>query len=146
MTNRRTYKDEPYLRSEHLLKDGKYQSVIVEIADVVFNCPGKKGEKDKMMKGLAFVGTDKVLGLNVTNESLVCLQTGHGNPEKWIGHKVQLVARLIANKKLKVDEPAIRIWPSKPIPNGRIRDQMGKEIKDDWYGTEKPKEHTEEQQ
>lgn len=132
-TPRRTYKDEPYLRSEHLLRDGKYQAVTVEIADVVFNCPGKKGEKDKLMKGLAFVGTDKVLGLNVTNESLVCLQTGHGKPEAWIGHKIQLVVRLISNKKLKVDEPAIRVWPAKPIPNGRIRDQMGKEIPEGWY-------------
>lgn len=134
MTTRRTYKDEPYLRSEHLLRDGKYQAVTVEIADVIYECPGKKGEKDKLMKGLAFVGTDKVLGLNVTNESLVCLQTGHGRPEKWIGHKILLVVRLVANKKLKVDEPAIRVWPTKAIPRAQIRDQMGKEIPADWPG------------
>lgn len=135
--SRRNYKDEPYLRSEHLLRDGKYQSVIVEIADVVWDCPGKKGEKDKLMKGLAFKGSEKVLGLNVTNESLVCLQTGHGKPEQWIGHKIQLVVRLVANRKLKVEEPAIRVWPSKPIPRAQIRDQMGREIPEEWYGTAK---------
>ena len=89
------------------------------------------------MKGLAFVGTDKVLGLNVTNESLICVQTGHGKPDNWIGHKIQLVVRLIDDKRKKVEEPAIRVWPSKPIPNGRIRDQMGREIPEEWYGTVK---------
>lgn len=135
MTTRRQYKDEPYLRAEHLLRDGKYHSVIVEIADVIWNCPGKKGDKDKLMKGLSFVGTDKVLGLNATNESLVCLQTGHGNPDKWAGNKIQLVVRLVPRYvgKTKVEEPAIRVWPSKPVPNGRIMDQMGREIPDDWY-------------
>lgn len=139
---KRIYKDEPYLRSEHLLRDGKYQAVDVTIADVVYDCPGKKGEKNKLMKGLAFVGTDKVLGLNVTNESLICVQTGHGKPDNWIGHKIQLVVRLIDDKRKKVEEPAIRVWPSKPIPNGRIRDQMGREIPEEWYGTVK-KETTE---
>ena len=137
---KRMYKDEPYLRSEHLLRDGKYQAVTVEIADVVFNCPGKKGDKDKLMKGLAFVNSDKVFGLNVTNESLVCLQTGHGKPESWIGHKIQLVVRLIADKRKKVEEPAIRVWPSKPIPNGRIRDQMGREIPEEWYVKDRTQE------
>lgn len=129
---KRTYKDEPYLRAEHLLQDGKYRSVVVEIEDVIHDCPGKKGERDKLMLGLVFKGKQKVLGLNVTNESLVCLQTGNGSPEKWIGHKIQLVVRLIPNKRKKIDEPAIRIWPSKPIPNWRIQDQMGKEVPEGW--------------
>lgn len=138
MTNRRTYNDEPYLRAEHLLRDGKYQAVTVEIADIVYECPSKKGDRDGIMKGLAFVGTDKVLGLKPTNESLLCIQTGNGKPESWIGHKIQLVVRIVRNKKLV--EPAIRIWPSKPVPNGRIRDQMGKEITDEWYGTNSTKQ------
>lgn len=131
--SRRTYKDEPYLRAEHLLRDGKYQSVMVEISDVVYDCPGKKGEKDKLMTGLEFKGKSKILGLNVTNESLVCLQTGQGSPEKWIGHKIQLVVRLIPNRKKKIDEPAIRVWPNKPISNWRIQDQLGKEVDESWY-------------
>ena len=138
---RRQYKDEPYLRSEHLLCDGKYKSVVVEIADVIFNCPGKKGDKDKLMKGLAFVGTDKVLGLNTTNESLVCIHIGHGNPDKWIGQKIQLVVRLASRyvKKQLVKEPAIRVWTQKLIPRGQVRDYLGEAITDDWYATaEKP--------
>jgi hypothetical protein len=135
---KRQFKDEQYLRAEHLLRDGKYQAVTVEIADIVWNCPIKKGDKDTTTIGVAFVGTDKVLGLNRTNDSLICLQTGHGKPESWIGHKIQLVVRLVRNKK--VEEPAIRVWPSKPIPNGRIRDQMGREITADWYGKTETKE------
>jgi hypothetical protein len=135
---KRQFKDEQYLRAEHLLKDGKYQAVTVEIADVVWNCPIKKGDKDTTTLGVAFVGSDKVLGLNRTNDSLICLQTGHGKPESWIGHKIQLVVRLVRNKK--VEEPAIRVWPSKPIPNGRIRDQMGRDITSDWYGKAETKE------
>lgn len=128
---RRTYKDEQYLRSEHLLRDGKYQSVVVTIADIVWDCPIKKGDKESTTKGLAFIGSEKVLGLNRTNESNVCLETGEGKPESWIGKKIQLVVRLVRNKK--VEEPAIRVWPSKPIPRGQVRDQMGREIPDDWY-------------
>lgn len=136
---RRTYRDEPYLRSEHLLRDGKYVSCIVEIGDIVYDCPGKKGDKDKLMLGLAFQGTNKVLGLNVTNESVLCIDTGHGKPEQWIGHKIMLVVRLIPNKRKKLREPAIRIWTKKPIPNGRILDQMGEEITDSWYASNQPK-------
>lgn len=132
----RQYNDEPYLRAEHLLRNGRYQSAVVEIAAVVLNCPVKKGDKDKLTKGVAFVGTDKVLGLNVTNESLICFQVGEGKPEKWVGHKIQLVVRLVRNKKLM--EPAIRVWPSKPIPNGRVRDEMGTEITEAWYAANNP--------
>lgn len=131
-TQRRQYKDEPYLRSEHLLRDGKYQSPFVEIADIVYNCPVKKGDKDSATIGLAFVGSDKVLGLNRTNESMLCWVTGQGKPDNWIGHKIQLVVRLVRNKK--VEEPAIRIWSTRPHPRGQVRDQMGAEIKDEWYG------------
>lgn len=130
---KRIYKDEPYLRAEHLLRGGKYQAVTVEIADVVWDCPGKKGDKDKLMKGLAFVGTDKVLGLNATNEGLVCVQTGEGKPENWKGHKIQLVVRLVRNKKK--EEPGIRVWGEKPVPNVRLRDELGKAVPDDWYAT-----------
>lgn len=135
MSERRKYKDEPYLRAEHLLHDGKYVAATVTIADVVYDCPGKSGEKMKLMKGLAFANSEKVFGLNKTNESLVCIQTGHGKPEKWVGCKVQLVVRLVERfiGKQKVEEPAIRVWPNKPIPNGRLRDEMGKEITEAWY-------------
>lgn len=134
MTTRRTYKDEPYLRSEHLLKEGKYQAVTVEIADVLYECPCKKGNKDGIMKGLAFKGTDKVLGLKPTNESVLCEELGDSRADKWIGKKITLVVRLVRNKN--VEEPAIRIWPRRLPSRGQVRDQMGKPITDEWYADE----------
>lgn len=138
MSKHRTYNDEPYLRSEHLLKNGKYHAVSVEIEDIVHDCPGKNGEKDKIMMGLAFKNATKILGLNKTNESLVCIETGSGNPTDWIGKKIMLVVRLIANKRQKTVEPAIRVWPScdhKKL-RAQVRDNLGQPVPDNWYQTE----------
>lgn len=131
MTERRKYAEEQYLRAEHLLRDGKYRAVTVEISEVVWGCKVKKGDKDAVTIGLAFKNSDKVLGLNRTNESMVCHVTGQGNPDKWVGHKIQLVVRLVRNKK--VEEPAIRVWSTTPHPRGQVRDQLGREITADWY-------------
>lgn len=133
--NRRKFKSEPYLRAEHLLKDGKYVSALIEIVDIVYDCPKKKLGSTEMgkMLGLAIKGTDKILGLCATNEGMVAHITGCGNPPDWIGKKVQLVVRLAGNKK----EPAIRVWPGRgnPHPNNRVREQMGEEITEEWYRT-----------
>lgn len=135
---RRLYKSEPYLRAEHLLKDGRYASPMIQIKDIVYDCPKKKIGSPEMGKmiGLAIEGTDKVLGLCATNESLVAFILGNGHPPTWIGKKVQLVVRLAGNKK----EPAIRVWPGKdnPHPNNRVREQMGDPIPDDWYSKHAP--------
>lgn len=135
---RRLYKSEPYLRAEHLLKDGRYASPMIQIKDIVYDCPKKKIGSPEMGKmiGLAIEGTDKVLGLCATNESLVAFILGNGHPPTWIGKKVQLVVRLAGNKK----EPAIRVWPGRdnPHPNNRVREQMGDPIPDDWYGKHAP--------
>ena len=131
----RPYNDDPYLRSEHLFRDGKYIAVKVTIDKVVTNCPGKKGNKDTIMLGVAFTNSDKVLGLNRTNESLICWETGEGNRKKWVGKEITLCVRLIEDKRKKVKEPAIRVWPTKPHPNNRVREQMGEEIPDSWYAT-----------
>lgn len=135
MSKQRFYNDEPYLRSEHLLKGGKYNAVSVEIEDIVHDCPGKKGDKDKIMLGLAFKNATKILGLNKTNESLVCIEAGSGNPADWIGKKIMLVVRLIPNKRQKTEEPAIRIWPScdhKKL-RAQVRDNLGQPVPDSWY-------------
>ena len=50
----RKYNGETYLRAEHLLKNGKYISVKVTIADIVEDCPIKKGDKDAKTVGLIF--------------------------------------------------------------------------------------------
>lgn len=154
MTQRRQYADEQYLRAEHLLHDGKYRAVTVEISDVVWGCKVKKGDKDAVTIGLAFKGSDKVLGLNRTNEGMVCHVTGQGNHDKWIGHKIQLVVRLVSRyvkkegaiKKELVWEPAIRVWSAIPHPRGQVRDQMGKEITESWYGANTPADTKEQAQ
>jgi hypothetical protein len=128
---KRTYNDEQYLRADHFMENYRYLAKTAEISDVVWGCKVKKGDKDAVTIGLAFKGSDKVLGLNRTNESMVMHVTGHSNPEKWIGHKIQLVVRLVRNKKL--EEPAIRVWSAVPHPRGQVRDQMGKEITEAWY-------------
>ena len=133
----RKYNAETYLRSEHLLKDGRFISAKVTISEIIEGCPVKRGDKDASVIGLAFNGSDKVLGLNTTNFNLLCWEIGSGKPEDWIGKSVQLVVRLIRNKKLV--EPGIRVWPAKPHPNSRVREQMGQEITAEWYGKDEVK-------
>lgn len=139
---RRTYQNERYLRSEHLMSGGKYLSVTWTIKDVVFDCPAKrmgaqKGEEStSKMPGIEFVeAPGYVLGLCKTNESMLCMVTGEGHPSKWIGKKIQIVVRLIADRKTKTDIPALRIWTDKPIYLGRVRDQMGRKVDSEWYAS-----------
>jgi len=127
----RKYNGEIYLRAEHLLKQGKYIAAKVTIADIVEDCPIKRGDKDGSTIGLLFEKSDKVLGLNHSNFSLVCWELGEGKPADWIGKSITLCVRLVRNKKLF--EPAIRVWPTVPHPNIRVREQMGSEITDEWY-------------
>ena len=137
---RRIYKGERYLRSEHLLRGGKFVAVTWTIGAVVHDCPAKKiGAKagdaaTTMMPGLEFVeAPGYVLGLCKTNESVVSMVTGEGHWSRWVGKKIQVVVRLIEDKKLKVDVPAIRVWSDKKINLGRVRDQMGRAVDDKWY-------------
>ena len=131
------FNDHIYLRSEHLLKGGRFISAKVTISDIIEECPIKRGDKDSQTIGLAFAKSDKILGLNKTNYSLVCWELGEGKPQDWIGKQITLVVRLIRNKKLL--EPGIRVWPTTPHPNSRIREQMGTEILDEWYSKQQPK-------
>jgi len=125
------FNGEQYLRAEHLLRNGKYVAAKVKVCGVIEDCPIKRGDKDGSTIGLRFENSDKVLGLNRTNHSLICWETGEGKPERWVGHTITLVVRLVRNKKLL--EPAIRIWPTKQHPNIRVREQLGAEITNDWY-------------
>ena len=132
------YNDQPYLRAEHLLKHGKYIAAKVTIEDIVEDCPIKRGDKDGQTIGLSFAKSDKILGLNKTNYSLVCWELGEGKPQDWIGKQITLVVRLVRNKKL--NEPAIRVWPTMPHSRAQVREQMGTEITDEWYAKNMPQE------
>lgn len=120
-----------YLRAEHLLKDGRYLAATVKISHIVDECPIKRGDQEGQTTGVMFAGSEKVLGLNHTNHSQLCWELGDGKPEAWVGKTVSLVVRLVRNKK--VLEPAIRVWPTVPNPNSRVGSQMGVEITEDWY-------------
>lgn len=144
--SKRMYKGERYLRADHLMKGGKFIAVKVKISDVIHGLPAKIMGKDasdpdgkgvKFMPGIVFEGKDKTLGLNTTNESNLCWETGEGNWPGWIGKEILLVVRLVksynAQKRAFEEIPCIRIWPRQPHPNGRVRDQMGVEVPDSWY-------------
>ena len=144
--SKRMYAGERYLRADHLMKGGKFIAVKVKIEAVVHGLPAKIMGKDasdatgkgvKYMPGLVFEGKEKVMGLNTSNESLLCWETGEGNWPGWIGKEILLVVRLVksynAQKRAFEDIPCIRIWPRQPHPNGRVRDQMGVEVPDSWY-------------
>ena len=132
------FNDHVYLRAEHLLKAGKFISAKVTIADIIDECPIKRGDKDAQTIGLAFAKSDKILGLNKTNYSLVCWELGEGKPQDWIGKQITLVVRLVRNKK--VNEPAIRVWPTTSHPRSQVREQMGTEILDEWYARTEAKQ------
>jgi hypothetical protein len=132
------FHDQTYLRAEHLLKHGKYIAAKVTIENIVEDCPIKRGDKDAFTIGLAFAKSDKILGLNKTNYSLICWELGEGKPQDWIGKQITLVVRLVRNKKL--NEPAIRVWPTLPHARAQVREQMGTEITDEWYSKNMPQE------
>lgn len=123
------YAGQQYLRSEHLLHKGRYAAVRVTIKDIVTECPIKDG----FTTGVSFEKSDKVLGLNKTNFSMICWATGEGKPEAWIGKQVTLVVRLVKDQREKSLVPGIRVWTDTPIPNRRVREQLGGEITEDWY-------------
>ncbi len=122
------YTNEPFLRSEHLMRGGDYLSPKLKVAGVISEVPLMR--KNKAFKGiaLAFEGQEKVLGLGVTNESLMAVVTGESNSAKWIGATVTLEVREVNNASGGT-EPAIRIMPEQgtKIRSGLVR-QLGKPI------------------
>ena len=144
---RRIYKNERYLRSEHLLAGGKFVSVMWTIKDIIWDCPAKRmgakagEEATSKMPAIEFEeAPGYCLGLCKTNESLASIATGEGHPAKWRGKKIQLVVRIIADRKTKTDIPCIRIWPSAAVKLGRLLEQMGRKIEDDFYANMTPAE------
>lgn len=123
------YNDEPYLRSEDLLFDGVYKKIAVKIEAVLTEA--KLNRKNKSYSGLAlrFADKEKVLGLGLTNESLIKAITGDARPEKWLGHTINLEVREVRSANGGT-EPAIRIMPEKGtrLRSGLIR-QLGSEWK-----------------
>lgn len=123
------YNDEPYLRSEDLLIDGVYKTITAKIESVLTEAKLNRRNKTYLGFALKFEGKEKVLGLGLTNESLLKAITGDARPEKWIGHTVTLEVREVRSATGGT-EPAIRIMPEKGtrLRSGLIR-QLGGEWK-----------------
>ena len=124
------YTNEAYLRAEDMLRGGEYQSMELEIADVVTECPLMRKNATFNGIGLAFKGASKVLGLGITNESLVKVVTGESNPKEWIGKKVTLEVREV-RAATGGTTPAIRIIPKDGTKmRANLSKQLGKRYED----------------
>jgi len=123
-----SYTNEPFLRSEHLMRGGDYVSPKLKVSGVLTDVPLMR--KNKTYKGIAvaFEGQDKVLGLGATNESLMAVVTGDSSQSKWIGAMVTLEVREV-NSAAGGTEPAIRVMPlaGTKMRSGLVR-QLGKAI------------------
>ena len=122
------YTNEPFLRSEHLLRGGAYASPKCKIAAVLIGVPLMRKNKSFQGMALQFEGQQKVLGLGITNESLMAVIAGDGNPAKWIGVEVQLEVREV-NSATGGTEPAIRLMPPKgTLIRQGLKKQLGAKI------------------
>jgi hypothetical protein len=119
------YNDEPYLRSEDLLRDGKYLGATLEIEDVLEGAPITR--KLKPIQGLAlkFKGRDKVLGLGATNEALCKTIFGDTRHQTWIGKSVTIAVRRVRGMRKGETQPAIRIIPP---PGTEVRSGLAREL------------------
>lgn len=108
--------DVKFLYAHHFLVNGAFKKAVVTIDRVLpaVKFINSKGKVD-YRPGLSFVGSDKVLLLNKTNEALLIYTFGDQPGEKWHGRKVTLEIRIVrgadGNKC-----PAIRV--SKPVGDG----------------------------
>jgi hypothetical protein len=131
------YTNEPFMRSEHLLRGGKYASPTCKVSAVLTGVPLMRKNKSYQGIALQFEGQTKVLGLGVTNESIMAVVAGDSNPQAWIGVAVKIEVREV-NSASGGTEPAIRIIPpaGTKMRSGLVR-QLGKKIEYS-VDTEKP--------
>jgi len=123
-----TYTNETFLRSEHLLRDGKYVSPKLTVKAVLSCVPLMRKNKAYQGIALVFEKQEKVLGLGATNESLMAVATGESSFEKWIGQAIVLEVREV-NSAGGGTEPAIRIRPPDGVKmRSGLTKQLGKRI------------------
>lgn len=119
------WNNEDYLRSEDMLREGKYIPRTLKIEAVIEGCPLTRRLKKVEGLALKFAGANKILGLGLTNEALVKAITGDARPEKWIGCEVTLAVRRVRSATGGDGQPAIRIMPPKGMA---IRSGLAKEL------------------
>lgn len=124
-------KDPLFLYSDDLVKNGEWRAPEVTI-EKVFPANTISGADRRQVDKpcVKFVGSDKMLVVNTTNQTLLRLQFGTSVQSEWVGKKVTLQPRVIAEAFGEQDVPVIRIkLPTEiPVPF-RLRRHMGKELK-----------------
>lgn len=114
-----------FLYAEDLIADGRYQSPILVIEEIIRpgtleSADGKMIEKPTMR----FVGREKMLVLNITNQQVVPLATKQ-SLYKSIGCQVKLEVRDVKSIGGGI-EPAIRIVPPKgTLMRRKLKDRLG---------------------
>jgi hypothetical protein len=120
----KAYTNEPFLKSEHLKRDGNYVAPKLIVKNVLTGVPLMRKGKPYAGLAIVFEGQEKVLGLNATNESMMAVSTGDSQSSKWIGATITLEVREV-NSVAGGTEPAIRIMP----PNGtKMRSGLAKQL------------------
>ena len=104
------YTNEPYLRAEHLLRDGNYLKPTLKVIDVLEGAPLTRKLKPYAGIALKFENQAKVLGLGQTNESLMACVCQDATPSSWIGRSIVIEVREVRSPRGGT-EPAIRIMP-----------------------------------
>jgi len=117
------YNNEDYMRSEDLLRDGKYITFTGKIEAVIDGCPLTRRLKKVNGLGIKFVGAHKILGLGLSNESMLKAALGDARPDTWIGKEITLQVRKV--RAQSGTQPAIRIMPPKGM---EIRSGLAKEL------------------
>ena len=126
----KAYTNEPFLKSEHLKRDGNYVTPKLNVTGVLTGVPMVRKGKEYFGVALVFSGQEKVLGLNATNEGLMAVLAGDSRPEKWVGHSVTLEAREVNSQGVKgATEHGIRIrTPEGTKLRSGLRNHLGKAI------------------
>jgi len=122
--------DPMFIYADNLVKDGCWVSPTVTIEKVIPENTIRAANKRLVEKPtMKFKESDKMLVLNTTNESLLRLQFGSSDYTKWVGKKVTIEPRRIAEAFGETDVPVIRVALPEDIPVPfRLRRHMGKKL------------------
>ena len=123
-------KDPLFIYADNLVRDGKWLTPTVTIEHVHLKGTVQGADKRLVDKPcVKFKGSDKMLVLNATNESLLRLQFGSSDYKQWEGQKIVLEPRMIAEAFGERDVPVIRVLLPDDIPVPfRLRKHIGKRL------------------
>lgn len=122
-----------FLYSEDLMQHGEYKTFTLEIAEVIAANTVKSADGKMIDKPiLRFVGAERMLVLNRTNQSAIPYATGQAIRD-CVGHKVTLEVRDVKSFG-GIIEPAIRIMPPEGVKvRKKLAERMG--TKAIWQGS-----------